>query len=63
MHGVYLFLCIFILISTFHRTYSDEKSQAKIKKDPRDFTENDVNNLFEQWEVCFIIFLIFIEIK
>jgi hypothetical protein len=33
--------------------HADDKSRPKKKKDPMDFTENDVNNLFEQWEVIF----------
>ncbi|CAF1001551.1 unnamed protein product [Rotaria sordida] len=50
MHSFYFILLFFILLYTFHNTYADDKSKPKIKKDPIDFTENDVNNLFEQWE-------------
>lgn len=39
-------LCLFVLLVSA----ADEK-KPKVKKDPRDFTENDVNNLFEEWEV------------
>jgi len=51
MHLFYFF----VLFSTFNNIHADEKLKAKVKKDPLDFTENDVNKLFEQWEVIFIL--------
>jgi hypothetical protein len=48
MHSVYFLAFFFVLLYTFNNIHADE---AKIKKDPRDFTENDVNKLFEEWEV------------
>ena len=53
-------ICICSIVSFFlflilsNHIYADEKPKGKLKKDPRDFTDNDVNNLFEEWEVRFI---------
>jgi hypothetical protein len=54
MHSLYFFVFFFVLFYTFNNIYADEQSKQKIKKDPRDFTDNDVDKLFEQWEVIFI---------
>jgi hypothetical protein len=48
MNSFHFLAFFFVLLYTFAE---DKISGPKFKKDPRDFTENDVNNLFEQWEV------------
>jgi len=50
----FYFLLFFVVL--FHNIHADDDdivkvSGPKLKKDPRDFTDNDVNDLFEQWEV------------
>ncbi|CAF1974977.1 unnamed protein product [Rotaria magnacalcarata] len=50
MHSFYFVLFLLTLLFTYDHTYADDKTRVKVRKDPRDFTENDVNNLFEQWE-------------
>ena len=51
-----LFVFFLILFYTFNHIHADDKPRPKLKKNPEDFTENDVNNLFEQWEVIFNLF-------
>lgn len=54
MHSFYFLVCFFVLFYTFNNIYAaDEATKPKVKKDPLDFTENDVNKLFEEWEVIF----------
>jgi len=55
MYSFYFFVYFFVLFYTFNYIHTDDQVKVKVKKDPRDFTENDVNNLFEQWEVIFIL--------
>ncbi len=54
MYSFYFFVFFFVV---FNRLHAEDKPKSNIKKDPRDFTENDVNNLFEQWEVRLILFI------
>ena len=42
---LFVLCCLIVCIQT------EDKPRPKVKKDPIDFTENDVNKLFEQWEV------------
>jgi hypothetical protein len=45
MYSLNFVVIFFVLFSTFDRIHT--------KKDPIDYTENDVNKLFEQWEVIY----------
>lgn len=47
MYAFRLFLLCCLIITVL----SEDKPRKKPKKDPIDFTENDVNKLFEEWEV------------
>jgi len=49
---------LFVLIYTFNSIHADEQVKPKKKKDPQDYTENDINNLFEQWEVISFVFFL-----
>ena len=51
MHSFSVYIFFFVLLFAFTSTHADEKPKPKVKKDPQDYTENDINNLFEQWEV------------
>ena len=45
---------VLLLLFTFDSIHAAKEVKPKVKKDPLDFTENDVNNLFEQWEVKYL---------
>jgi hypothetical protein len=53
-HAVVVVVC-FALLTVCIEIRADEQpkqeGKPKVKKDPLDFTENDVNKLFDQWEV------------
>ena len=57
MHSfhVVVVVCVALLAACVLETHADEQSaqerKPKVKKDPLDFTENDVNKLFDEWEV------------
>jgi hypothetical protein len=57
MQSVYVFIVCFALFYTFHKTSADDgfkREKTHFKKDPRDYTDRDVDSLFEEWEVKFI---------
>jgi hypothetical protein len=54
MHFRYFFILCFALIFTFDKTNGDDgfkREKTHFKKDPRDYTDRDVDSLFEEWEV------------
>ena len=54
-------LCLIIFVVLDHS--SAENSEKKNKRDPLDFTENDVNKLYDQWEVSSILILVYFYVK
>jgi hypothetical protein len=66
MHSSYFFIICFVLIYTFDHTKANDdgfkREKTHFKKDPLDYTERDVDSLFEEWEVklsflcCFYTF-------
>jgi hypothetical protein len=50
MHSFYFLV---VLLLTFNTIHADEKLKSKVKKDPIAYTDKDVNDLFEEWEVMF----------
>jgi hypothetical protein len=53
MHSFYFLV---VLLLTFNTIHADEKLKSKVKKDPIAYTDKDVNDLFEEWEVMFSFF-------
>jgi hypothetical protein len=58
MNFFYFFIILFALLYTFDNTKADDdgfkRPKTHFKKDPRDYTDRDVDSLFEEWEVKFI---------
>jgi len=54
MNSYYLFIICFALLYTFDNTKADDdgfkREKTHYKKDPRDYTDRDVDSLFEEWE-------------
>ncbi|UJR13637.1 hypothetical protein I4U23_000650 [Adineta vaga] len=51
MRSFYLVFVCFVLIYTLNLVHAvDQNAKAKKKRDPIDYTEDDVNKLFEEWE-------------
>jgi hypothetical protein len=63
MHSLYFFIICFTLISTFDHTKANndgyKREKTHFKKDPLDYTDRDVDSLFEEWEVKFIFTFFF----
>ena len=55
MNYFYYFLTVFVLLHTFTRIHASDdgfkREKTHLKKDPRDYTDRDVDSLFEEWEV------------
>jgi hypothetical protein len=55
MHSLYFFILCFTLIYTFDKTTANDdgfkREKTHYHKDPRDYTDRDVDSLFEEWEV------------
>jgi hypothetical protein len=55
MHSVYFLIVYFALLYTFDKTTANDdgfkREKTHFKKDPRDYTDRDVDSLFEEWEV------------
>lgn len=49
--AIYIFTCITANDDGFKR------EKTHLKKDPRDYTDRDVDSLFEEWEVKLMLFL------
>ena len=62
MTSVCFFIVCFALLYTFDNTKADDdgfkREKTHLKKDPRDYTDRDVDSLFEEWEVRFILVLL-----
>lgn len=58
MHSHYIFLVVFIFIYSFIRIQANDdpykREKTHFKKDPLDYTDRDVDSLFEEWEVNII---------
>jgi hypothetical protein len=53
----YLVIFAILLVSVNTKKFKDEEKPAWAKKDIRDFTDADLERLFDQWEVSFYITL------
>ena len=55
MHSLYFFFVYVILIFTFLRIQAEDdpfkREKTHYNKDPLDYTDRDVDSLFEEWEV------------
>lgn len=61
MYSSYIFLLCFALIYIFTVNADDDgfkREKTHFKKDPRDYTDRDVDSLFEEWEVKLILFFL-----
>jgi hypothetical protein len=62
MYSLYFFIICFALIYTFDNTKANDdgfkRPKTHYNKDPRDYTDRDVDSLFEEWEVKYF-FLIY----
>jgi hypothetical protein len=55
MNFLYFVILCFALIYTFDKTKASDdgfkREKTHFNKDPRDYTDRDVDSLFEEWEV------------
>ncbi len=58
MNFFYFFIIVFVLLYTFDNTKAGDdgfkRPKTHFKKDPRDYTDRDVDSLFEEWEVKYL---------
>ncbi|UJR33615.1 hypothetical protein I4U23_021050 [Adineta vaga] len=54
MHFSYIFLILCVLLYTLNTIHANDdgfkRDKTHLKKDPRDYTDRDVDSLFEEWE-------------
>ncbi|XP_026327497.1 LDLR chaperone boca [Hyposmocoma kahamanoa] len=50
MEKFHYFIVVLLIFSTFAKKYKDEEKPAWAKKDIRDYTEADLERLYDQWE-------------
>lgn len=70
MYSRYFLVAFFAILYTIQYTNGGDdgfkREKTHIKKDPRDYTDRDVDSLFEEWEVKFnqkiILFILYINI-
>jgi hypothetical protein len=53
MYSSYFFIICFALIYTFDNTQGFKREKTHFKKDPLDYSDRDVDSLYEEWEVNF----------
>jgi hypothetical protein len=66
MYSSYFFIICFTLIYTFDKTQANngfKREKTHFKKDPLDYSDRDVDSLYEEWEVKFLLFFYTLKIR
>ena len=62
MHILSIFFAFLTLLCILNITKvangESKREKTHLKKDPRDFTDRDVESLYDEWEVRFTVFVI-----